>query len=370
MGSDSFLDIIANIVGILIILIVIAAIRVSQSPVPTLNIETTQEETTEEPEPSPLPDPEPVLVVEAEPKPEPAPEPEVPPEPVAPPEPVVIEVDEQLVAQVNDIENQLAELDRQASQWAKQIESLTDKLKSAGDQTGEMQQQVAKLEQLSRRAEEQRAELAEAHEKSKQRIDQLTRVLEEVKQQQAPAKELKHEVTPVSKRAMGKEIHFQIKHNQISVLPIEELISEMKEEIPNNLSWIVKFNEYNGEVGPIRGFRMKYLATREGLSTMERLEQGRGMMKVGVQRWELVEEELLLAESLEAALESRSSFQAALLQADANSTLTFWVYPDSFVTFQKLKEIVHQNGFLVAARPIPFGAPIAGSPNGTHSASQ
>lgn len=32
-GSDSFLDIIANIVGILIILIVIAGVRVSQAPV-------------------------------------------------------------------------------------------------------------------------------------------------------------------------------------------------------------------------------------------------------------------------------------------------------------------------------------------------
>ena len=33
-GSDSFLDIIANIVGILIILIVVAGMRVSNAPVP------------------------------------------------------------------------------------------------------------------------------------------------------------------------------------------------------------------------------------------------------------------------------------------------------------------------------------------------
>ena len=44
LGSDSFLDIIANIVGILIILIVIAGVKVSRQPLATqatFTVETT-----------------------------------------------------------------------------------------------------------------------------------------------------------------------------------------------------------------------------------------------------------------------------------------------------------------------------------------
>ncbi|MEZ6047776.1 MAG: hypothetical protein R3C11_19805 [Planctomycetaceae bacterium] len=350
MGSDSFLDIIANIVGILIILIVIAAIRVSQSPVPTLSIETAAESVVQA---APAVEPEPVEAM-------------VTPEPV----PQVLELDQNLLAQVRELEHNLTKLQQESQQQADQIALLDKELQEANQKTESLSGQVAKLQSLRNRAEQKTNELHEAQEKTRSRINQLTRVLEEVEQKQSPTKELRHEVTPVSQKAVGKEIHFQIKNNQISVLPIDELIAEMKEEIPDNLNWLMKFNDYNGEVGPIRGFRMKYTVARESLSAIEQLQQGRGMMKVGVQRWELEEDELHVAESYEDALKRESRFQTALMLASANTTLTFWVYPDSFVTFQQIKEVVHQNGFLVAARPIPFGAPIAGSPNGTHSSSQ
>ncbi|QDU79348.1 hypothetical protein Pla110_10560 [Polystyrenella longa] len=363
IGSDSFLDIIANIVGILIILIVIAAVRVSQSPIPTMSIESDASE------PIAVADAEePEAILEAETEPQPESEPVA--EPVVAPTPKVIELDEQLLAEVEQLEAQLVDLTDQSTEQSAQIKALNAELQKRNEQTGSLNQQVQKLVQLKDHAEQMRAQLQHSHDKTKSRINQLTRVLEEVEQKESPTKELRHEVTPVSKRVAGKEIHFQVKYNKISVLPIDELVTEMKEEIPDNLSWIMKFNEYNGEVGPIRGFRMTYKVARESLSAVEQLQQGRGMMKVGVERWELVEDELLLAESFEKALEPLSSFQAALQQADSNSTLTFWVYPDSFATFQKIKEVVHHNGFLIAARPIPFGAPIAGSPNGSQSESQ
>ncbi len=54
-GSDSFLDIIANIVGILIILIVIAGLRVARTPVATEAPETTPVAAHQEPTPPPIP---------------------------------------------------------------------------------------------------------------------------------------------------------------------------------------------------------------------------------------------------------------------------------------------------------------------------
>ena len=50
--------------------------------------------------------------------------------------------------------------------------------------------------------------------------------------------------------------------------------------------------------------------------------------------------------------------------------LTFWVYPDSFKLYRTLQEACHAEGFVVAARPLPEGVLIEGSPYGSKSAGQ
>ena len=50
--------------------------------------------------------------------------------------------------------------------------------------------------------------------------------------------------------------------------------------------------------------------------------------------------------------------------------MTLWVYPDSFTLFRKLREDLQARGYLVAARPLPDGMAIRGSPAGSLSAGQ
>ena len=50
--------------------------------------------------------------------------------------------------------------------------------------------------------------------------------------------------------------------------------------------------------------------------------------------------------------------------------VTFWVYPDSFEMFRKLRDHVYERGHDVAGRPLPAGTPIAGSRNGSASRGQ
>jgi hypothetical protein len=57
------------------------------------------------------------------------------------------------------------------------------------------------------------------------------------------------------------------------------------------------------------------------------------------------------------------------LNPERNS-ITLWVYADSYPLFRKLREDLHARGFLVAARPLPDGIPIRGSPAGSLSAGQ
>jgi hypothetical protein len=61
---------------------------------------------------------------------------------------------------------------------------------------------------------------------------------------------------------------------------------------------------------------------------------------------------------------------SALRLADPQTTLTFWVYPDSFAAYRRLQEFAQSEGFAVATRPLPHGVAIAGSPNGSRSSSQ
>jgi hypothetical protein len=52
------------------------------------------------------------------------------------------------------------------------------------------------------------------------------------------------------------------------------------------------------------------------------------------------------------------------------TTITVWVYPDSFAEFRRLKEHLYQRGFATAARPLPTDRPIAAGPKGTKSIAQ
>jgi hypothetical protein len=50
--------------------------------------------------------------------------------------------------------------------------------------------------------------------------------------------------------------------------------------------------------------------------------------------------------------------------------VTFWVYPDSFELYSRLRDELVSSGFSVAGRPLPEGMTIRGSPMGSVSAAQ
>ena len=50
--------------------------------------------------------------------------------------------------------------------------------------------------------------------------------------------------------------------------------------------------------------------------------------------------------------------------------MTAWVYADSFAEYRRLRKELYAAGYTVAARPLPEGELIGGSPRGTRSAAQ
>ena len=57
-------------------------------------------------------------------------------------------------------------------------------------------------------------------------------------------------------------------------------------------------------------------------------------------------------------------------KSSQQTAVTFWVYPDSFDLFRRLRDLLYERDVVVAGRPLPDGVPIASSRRGTVSRGQ
>lgn len=371
-SSNSFLDVICNVVGILIVLIVIAGVR-TRAPIIRPNVppvvtapalgspEEIPPAVDEVPSAEPIaapdlamtePDPTPPLV-----EPEPELEPLVLPDLAPPPE---------MVNQARQLDAELAALRRDQASIAEALKAhhrqqndLTERLQNVRDLLAERQDALsAEQRQSSERKEDLRL--------AKQTLARLMAQLKAVEEQAPPVEALKHHITPISRVVSGKEKHYRLDKNRVAEVPIEVLITKLKDQIDRRKDWLTRNRSHQGQVGPFAGFSMSYLVQIESLNGIDQY----GGYRVSVAQWEIVPESDLKGETEQVALSPGSRFYESLLGAEPETTLTFWVYPDSFPIYRRLQAFAHEQGFPVAGRPLPKGIPIAGSPAGTKSASQ
>ncbi len=376
-GSDSFLDIVANIVGILIILIVVAGVRVSQTPPPqaepdspAVMAETSAAEVispedlqpllpkfTADPERRQPALPEPLAVVSQA----------TPREPVRP-LPVIPPVE--LVQEAEQLRSQLLELQRQAAQVERAVQGTHEGQQSLEQQRADAQARLQEEQLASVRAAEIISRLEQELEQEQRALaDSRVRLAETESAGPAP-QILKHELNPVGRTVQGEELHFLLSEQRVAPVPINKLADRLKSELERQRDRLVRMQRYVGSVGPIDGFRMEYVVEQIPSSLLEDLRYGQHVIRVGVTQWQLVPEPDLRGETLEEALRGRSEFMAHLRQAGQRDVVTFWVYPDCFELHRGLQAFAHEQGYDVAARPLPQGIPITGSPNGSRSISQ
>lgn len=358
-GSDSFLDVLANMVGILIILIVIAGARVGRAPVPSL-LEIQARQTAE-----------PTAVAEIAETRAPPVEPEeveIPPEPTLEPD----EAAPEIASELQEIQVELATLKNKrgvqvaALERMQNLENEVRRHTSAGEQAA-----LAKSRDVN--AERQRVEgLKQTVVARKQALRGLLAEFEEVKQSQPAVKQVSHHLTPISQAVTGEELHFRLSGNRIAFIPLTDLLERVKLQLERRKDWFAKSQSrrHEGTVGPTGGFSVNYRIERQQISVLDELRYGQGVYRIAVTWWEVVPERDLEAETAEQALQRGSRFAAALQAAEPKASLTFWVYPDSFALYRQLQSAAHAEGFVVSARPLPAGYPIAGSPHGSKSAGQ
>lgn len=376
-GSDSFLDVVANIVGILIILIVIAGLRVSQMPVVTKSSLPDSAEELQIPIPAAMPEieqppetivptPAPPQVVALEPVIEQPEEPE--PEPPRPLPPLAVPPDLEELA--NRLQTEIAalraaemELDGQLRQTGKQQSSLREHHRT-------IQLQLIEKTKQQSAAQQQVAAVEADLELARETLQRLTKQVQEIQSIPVHVETLEHKITPISRSVSGKEKHYRLEKNRVMEVPIDELVARFREQIDRRKDWLVKTRQHQGQIGPIRGFSMKYLVRVDSMSDLDALRMGHGGFRISLANWEVIPEPDATGETAEAALKKGSEFYQSILGTSPDTTLTFWVYPDSYPLFRKLQKFTHDHGYSVAGRPLPDGVPIAGSPNGSKSASQ
>jgi hypothetical protein len=384
-GSDSFLDIIANLVGILIILIVLAGLRASQSSgfvdeeiadKESLPQELEPLETEEPIEPTAVSEPielasdpsPPVIELPA------APEPALPKPPA--PEPVRLASDEEL-SELRTLKARIGQLHRSLA--IQDVDDAKEELAAAQREQDGAAKKLALLESAKDKAKRRQQEVEQAANQDaaglanlKRRLDQVNEQLVAVSNQQPKQEQLAHRITPVGQVVKGPELHFRLSENRISRVPIGELIEEVKEKVQSNGAWLSKFNKHQGKAGPVDGYQLKYAVERVAVNKIGGSGQRGGgtMIRLSVTEFTVEPLDNLVEQSIDQALALEGTIVRAIQENPPTATLTVWVYPDSFGSYRRIANFAQRNGIKIAGRPLPKGMAISGSPNGSQSVGQ
>lgn len=366
-GSDSFLDVLCNMVGILVILIVIAGMKVSRAPVVLPDdvgkVEPAPHTTLDDPidlgEPATM-----TWAVEA-------PPPEIPdlPPPPQPAKLAPLDPPKELVGESSSLQADIVALTAQLEETETSAQSIADRTTETDKLVSQLREQVnaasVDKDSLAQLAIAEQQDLASL----KSRLTTLESELRVARETAPKVKVLKHTTTPVSRFVSGPEVHLRLSQNKVSVVPIEILVERLQAQIQRQRDFLLSREYYESSVGPIDGYKMEFTLERAKATPVEELNMMR-MIKMEVTGWTVRPDQGLLEETAEQALKPGSNFLRTIETAGPSATLTFWVYSDSFDAQRQLQDFAQSKGWRVASRPLPDGIPIAGSPKGSKSLAQ
>ncbi len=189
-----------------------------------------------------------------------------------------------------------------------------------------------------------------------------------------PAKKELRYHTPVSKTVTSDELFFECKNGRVTYLDLPGMMRDIEEGMKEKEELLRERFSVEDVTRPIGAFRVKYTIERrrnmgealgDAARPRDRVYFGYGLGKFIVEP--IVQTR---GETLAQALRPSSEFRQSVDALDSQTVVTFWVYPDSFATFRVLRDYMYEKGIEVAGRPLPENEPIAGSPNGSRSRGQ
>ena len=344
VGHDAFLDIVANLVGILIILVVVLGSQ-SQSRINEASKA----------------------------------------EPVDPlglnsiPDDSASEAERQAVVRQLDRERSRASAETKDSQRLEStVKQLDVRIETTNRRRSVMLALLQKAEQVwtDKQAEmDQEAQAAaqrqEAAEKLKQELAEIEGERGRLEKATPEVIAISHLPTPMAKTVFGKEIYLRIKNDLISVVPLDELSEAIRVDFTRTAQNSRK-GASDAVVGPIRGYVARYVMNRQNqlVSNGGKLAQ---LTRARVVLAAIEPVQKPFGQPVAKVLKDPDWLDVVLAGAPKNTTtVTIAVYPDSFDSFRKVREQIYAKGYATAARPLENGNPIyvnyAGG--GTKSAAQ
>jgi len=322
-GQDSFLDIAANLVGILIILVIVVGARAKNDLLSAADpIET-----------------EPVALLD--------------------------------VASVQNSHDKL-ESDILTMSRKLEIESAALRARDLERQRLEAILTAAKLEVKSRTSalnanEQQQYEQQQQLAAAQRDLNELNRSISALRNRPATVKELEHLPTPMAEKVNNEEVFLRLLNGRLCYVPKDELLDAAKADMKKKLFKFKETDQISEVVGPIAGFRMRY---RMRLVKDTIIKDGREyrVEQVVNEKWEMIPLSDSLGEPLAQAIQPQSQFMQFFRGKNYppnNTTVTVWVYPDSFSEFRQLKKVLYEMGYTTASRLPPAGILMQGSPQGT-----
>ena len=342
-SEDSFLDVVANVVGVLIILVMLVGAQASRTAL--------MSDTSKVPQQDGMAFEEKRVIQDVE---ELHHELELAQEEATNSQKAL----EKLVVQVAKISHESQAYDRQ------RIELATHRTIIEQD----IQRRKALLDEQKQGEFEVQRKLME----SKFQLDKLAKEQLSLFAESAVVTEVECLPTPLAKTVEGDSIHLRLKNGLVSVVPFNELIAELTA----NLTGLRRRLEYSNSVaetiGPIDGYRLKFsVAKFQSSSAVNGPLVGQQQRPIFDQLAEFIPVSEDMGQGVEQSLLPGGTMYRFLREhRHGNSSIVVWLYTDSFDEYRPLKRALWEMGYSFAARPMKPGVHIGASPRGTKAAAQ
>jgi hypothetical protein len=329
VGTDSFLDVVTNIVGILILLVMVVGLRASNAVETAI---TTQRSS---------------------------------------------EIHEHYVTQAD-----VQQAHESAEDTERQVRDLIHRVVDTRQEAVLREKERAVLSSLVAEAEQEIAGRRERLSSEQQRdfdvrrqlveaqlaLDNLTREQVALLSQEPDVEEIECRPTPLGQTVTGKEVHLLLADDHVAVVPFEALLEEMKADIQENVWRLREQDRLERTVGPYGGFRLRYWFVKAEI--VARGESGT-VVAGRVPQFShcfFVPERSPTGEPAVEAMRPGSELQLFLQRLNAQgTTVTIWTYPGNYDRLREVKRRIRELGFQIAVRPLPKGMPIGASRTGSES---
>jgi hypothetical protein len=206
----------------------------------------------------------------------------------------------------------------------------------------------------------------------RQRSKALLADLEKLRRLPPAGKTLRYQ-TPVSAPVQSEEVMFECRRGRVTLIDTAALLAHIRRASRQAAEQLRQRWEVSDVTPAVGAFRLRYVIERER-SPLDGPGGGTPLdttFRYGLSGWEVLPTLEERGEPAGQALAAGSAFRRVTDALDAQQTaVTFWVYPDSFALYRRLRDHLHARDVVVAGRPLPEGAPIASSRQGTVSRGQ